>query len=379
MRVVMTCAGTGGHINPAIAIANIIRRNDKHADIIFIGTKTGLENELVKNAGYEIKQIRTGKFLREITLKNFSAIVQVIKGIGDAKKIIKEFKPDIVIGTGGYICGPVMLAAKHYKIPYILHESNSYPGISVKLLAKGAKYVFIGFSDAKIRLKNRKNVIFTGTPTKFNVQDMLKLDVNECKKELNLTSSNIGKDKKIVFITGGSQGARKFNEVILNMVEKYKDEKLYFVLVTGQKNYDLVISKLKEYENEKNIDLSKYIVIKKFVYEMDKMYNVASLCITRSGAMTINELAVCEKPSILVPFPYATENHQLYNAKVLENAGASEIILEKDLNEDLLYEKINSIISDENKLKLMGLNASKVLKLDTEKIIYDLIKDAVRK
>ena len=194
MRVVFACAGTGGHVNPAIAIAKIILKNNKDVEFLFIGTKNGIENKLVENAGFKIKHIRTGKLLREITLKNFKAIYDTYKGIGDAKDILKEFEPDLVIGTGGYICGPVMLAAKKLHIPYILHESNAFPGISVKLLAKNASKVMISFEEARYRLKNRENIYYTGTPVKFSIQDYDKLDKEEIRKELKLNGIN----KKII-------------------------------------------------------------------------------------------------------------------------------------------------------------------------------------
>ena len=174
MRVVFACAGTGGHINPAIAMANLILKKENDSQILFIGTETGLENKLVENAGYKISHIRTGKILRELTLKNITALINAYKGIGDAKTILKEFKPDIVIGTGGYICGPVMKAAKKLKIPYYLHESNAFPGVSVKLLAKDAKCVMVGFEDTKARLNSKAKVVYTGTPAKFTEEDILK-------------------------------------------------------------------------------------------------------------------------------------------------------------------------------------------------------------
>ena len=172
MKVIFACAGTGGHINPAIAMAGIILKHEPESNILFIGTENGLENKLVKNAGYEIKHIRTGKILREITLKNITALINAYMGIFDSKKILKEFKPDLIIGTGGYICGPVMKAAKSLKIPYILHESNAFPGVSVKLLAKDARCVMLGFEDAKKRLTPKANTVYTGTPAKFNEEEV---------------------------------------------------------------------------------------------------------------------------------------------------------------------------------------------------------------
>lgn len=374
MRVIFACAGTGGHVNPAIAIANIIKKRNNDANILFIGTKDGLENKLVKNAGYDICHISTGKIIRSFTFKNIKAITKNIKGIKEARKIIKDFRPDLVIGTGGYICGPVMLAAKKYKIPYILHESNAYPGVSVKMLAKNATKVMIGFEDARARLKNRENIVYTGTPAKFNEETYKKLDKTRCLENLKLTNVN----KKLILVTCGSQGARKINEVVLDMVKKYLNDKIYIILVTGDKNYDDVMSQISDIEKELNIDLSKYIRVEKFVYNMDEMYKAVDMCITRAGAMTITELSLAGKPSILVPLPYAAENHQFYNAKVLEGVNSAKIIEQKNLDEDVLNDTINSMINDDV-INKMSISAKKVIVENVEDKIYNSIKDSLIK
>ncbi len=370
MRVIFACAGTGGHINPAIAMANLILKNENDSKIIFIGTENGLENKLVANAGYSIKHIRTGKILRELTLKNISALYRAYKGIGDSKKIIKEFKPDVIIGTGGYICGPVMKAAKSLKVPYLLHESNAFPGVSVKLLAKDAKAVMVGFEDAKARLNPKAHVVYTGTPAKFNEQDILTLDKNKCLEKLKLNNIN----KKIVLVTCGSQGAKKVNEVLLSMIKKYLDSDIYYILVTGDKNYDEVQQIKSNIEKDIGKSLDDYLRLEKFVFNMDEMYKVADMCITRAGAMTISELSLAHKPSVLIPLPYAAENHQFFNAKVLENVDAAKIIEQKDLTEDTLNKVVKDILSTAENVKRMGENASKVIVKDVEKKIYDCIK-----
>ena len=369
MRVIFACAGTGGHINPAIAMANLIVKKEKDSEVLFIGTETGLENKLVTNSGYEIKHIRTGKILRELTLKNITALINAYKGIGDSKKILKEFKPDIVIGTGGYICGPVMKAAKRLKIPYYLHESNAFPGVSVKLLAKDAKCVMIGFEDAKKRLNSKANVVYTGTPAKFSEEDIKKLDKNECLKKLGLSNIN----KKIVLVTCGSQGAKKINEVVLSMIKKYQDENVYYILVTGDKNYNEVLELKEQAEKEIGKSLDEYLKLEKFIFNMDEMYKVADFCITRAGAMTISELALSHKPSILIPLPFAAENHQFFNAKVLESVKAAKIIEQKDLTEETLNSAVLEIMSNNN-IEKMGENASKVIVKDVEEKIYNCIK-----
>ena len=373
MRVVFACAGTGGHVNPAIAIARIILKQNKDAEFLFIGTKTGIENKLVENAGFEIKHISTGKLLREITLKNVKAVYDTYKGIGDAQKVLKEFKPDLVIGTGGYICGPVMLAAKKLHIPYILHESNAFPGISVKLLAKNASKVMISFEDAKKRLKNRENICYTGTPAKFNVDEYDKLDKEKIKKELKLNGIN----KKVILVTCGSQGAKKVNEVVIEMVAKILSKNYFVILVTGDRTYEEMLNKKKQIEKEINTNLDDYIQIEKFIYDMDKMYKAVDMCITRGGAMTITELAICAKPSIIIPLPTAAENHQFYNAKVLEDANAAFIIEQKDLDYNSLNDKINYILEN-NLLDKMSKNARSKVLFDVEEKIYSCIKETLK-
>ena len=369
MKVLFACAGTGGHINPAIAMANIVVKNEPDSQILFVGTETGLENKLVANAGYEIRHIRTGKIIRELTLKNFAQLIHAYQGIGDAKRLLKEFKPDIVIGTGGYICGPVMKAATKLKIPYFLHESNAFPGVSVKLLAKNAKAVMVGFEDAKQRLNPKANVVYTGTPAKFSEEDIKKLDKAECLKELGLENIN----KKIVLVTCGSQGAKRINEVLLDMVKEYQDENTYYILVTGDKNYDEVLKLKEDIEKEIGKSLDEYIKLEKFIFNMDKMYKVADMCITRAGAMTISELSLAHKPSILIPLPTAAENHQFFNAKVLADVDAAILIEQKDLTTKSLNDAVKQII-DGNNIEKMSANASKVIVKNVEENIYNCIK-----
>lgn len=355
-----------------IAIAEIIKEKEKDSQFLFIGTEKGIENELVTKAGYDIKHIRTGKLYRKITLKNFKSVYDTMAGITDAKKIIKEFKPDIVIGTGGYICGAVMIAAKKMKVPYLLHESNAFPGLAVKMLAKNAARVLVGFEDTKVRLKNKSNVVFTGSPAKFTAEKIDALDKAECIKDLKLDKLVDG--RKIIFVTGGSQGAKKFNEVVTNLTLDKKSNKFFVVLCAGMKNYDELSKKLKSIK-----DAEKYIKLERFIFDMDKMYKASDLLITRAGAMTITEIALASKPAILVPFPYAAENHQYYNAKVLENAGAGKILIENEFNEQTLYEDIEQIIGSEDRLKIMSDASRSLQKNDVESVIYNEIVNVVKR
>ena len=220
MKVIISAAGTAGHINPALAIANKIKEEDKDSEILFIGTDYGLENELVTKAGYNLKRINAYGFSKKITFENLKRIFQTITSIFKMKKIIKEFGADIVIGTGGYICGPTFYAADSLKIPMLLHESNGYPGMAVKMFDGKAK-ILLGFESAKKYLKYKENVVTVGNPTNIRKLELSKEERTRIFKELDL-NENI----PTIVVTGGSQGARKLNESILELIKITKNKEL---------------------------------------------------------------------------------------------------------------------------------------------------------
>jgi len=337
MKVVIAAAGTGGHINPGIAIANKIKKENKNAQITFIGTSRGLENDLVPRAGYKLKQIEAYGINRKINIQNFKNMLKTLKSFKEARNIIKEIKPDLVIGTGGYICGPTILAAKKYKIPTILHESNAFPGMSVKLLANKVDTVLVGFEDAKVRLSKAKKVIVTGTPSKLRKVQLTDKQKDELKKQYDIKNN-----LPIVLIFGGSQGAKSINNALIEIIQSRLNSKYQIIWAVGQKQYDIVRESLKSIGlNINNITNTKIVP---YIYDMEEVMNFADLIIARSGAMTITEVSTVGKPAIFIPFPFATENHQEYNAKVLENADAAKIILDKDLSKDTLNNSILEII-----------------------------------
>lgn len=288
MKVIVAAAGTAGHINPGIAIANKIKEEEKESEIIFIGTTRGLENDLVPRAGYELKTIDAYGLSKKISLDNIKKLYKTYKGIGEAKKIVKEFKPDIVIGTGGYICGAVVLAAKKNNIKVLLHESNSFPGKAVQMLAKKVDTILVSFEDAKKRIKNCKNVVYTGTPVKIRKQEY---SINKRLEIIrNLGLSEI---KPIVLIFGGSQGAQKINEAIIDILKSYKNKQYQIVWATGPKQYDIIKEELKE--NNIYIEKVENAKILPYIYNMEEVENIADLCVSRSGAMTITEFANLRK------------------------------------------------------------------------------------
>jgi len=367
MRVIIAAAGTGGHINPGIAIANKIKKENKNAQITFIGTNRGLENDLVLRAGYKLKQIEAYGINRKMSIQNFKNMIKTLRSFKSAKKIIKEINPDLVIGTGGYICGPTILAAKKYKIPTMLHESNAFPGMSVKLLANKVDIVLVGFEDAKSRLKKAKKVVVTGTPSKIKKVQLTKEQEEEVKKQYDIKNN-----LPIVLIFGGSQGAKSINNALIDIIQNKLNTNYQIIWAVGQKQYDIVRETLKSIGL--NINNIKNTKIVPYIYNMEDVMNLADLIIARSGAMTITEVAKVGKPAIFIPFPFATENHQEYNAKVLQNVDAAKIILDKDLNKDILNSNILEIINDSEKMKKMGKNAEKVAINDVEVRIYEEIK-----
>ena len=372
MKVLIAAAGTAGHINPAIAIANKIKKEEKDSKIIFLGTTRGLENDLVPRAGYELKHIEAYGLSKKISLENINKMRKTIGGIFEAKKIIQEFKPDIVIGTGGYICGAAVIAASLNKIPVLLHESNAFPGKATKMLSKKANTVLVSFEEAKNKITNCKNVVYTGTPVKVRKRDFSKIEKIEIIKSLGLSD-----EKSIILVFGGSQGAKKINEALLYLIENKKINNYQIIWATGPKQYDIIKQELQD----KNISINniKGCKIMPYIYNMEEIENIADLIVARSGAMTITEIANLAKPSILIPLPNVSNDHQMYNAKVLQAKEAAIIIKNDELTGEVLNKTIEDIILDREKCKMMGQNAFKVSSENVEDKIYDEIKKLINK
>lgn len=367
MNVIIAAAGTGGHINPGIAIANKIKKENKDVKITFIGTIRGLENDLVPRAGYDLERIEAYGINRKISLNNIKNIFKTLNSFKQAKAIIKKLKPDIVIGTGGYICGPVLLAARKYKIPTILHESNAYPGVAVRLLAGKVSSVLVGFEDAKKRLPKAKRVIVTGTPTKVQKLNLSTTDKSKLKEQLGIKT-----DLPIVLIFGGSQGAKTINKSLLDIIENKANTKYHIIWAVGQKQYEEVKERIEDINL--NINNIKNATIVPYIYNMQEIMNLADVIVARSGAMTITEVSTVGKPAIFIPFPFATENHQEYNARVLADINAAKIILDKDLNKEILNSKILEIVDNEELKQQMEQNALTAAIKDVEEKIYNEIK-----
>ena len=371
MRVIISAAGTGGHINPGIAIANKIKEKIPNSEIVFIGTSRGMENDLVPRAGYELKTINAYGLSKKISIENLKHIISTLCSKKDVKKIFDEFKPDIVIGTGGYICGPVFSVATERKIPTILHESNAFPGKAVKMFSKKVDEILVGFEETKDLLKDCKKVIVTGTPTKIK-----KINIKDKRKKEILEELGIKNNLPIVLIFGGSQGAQKINEAVVEMIKLGNNKNYQIIWATGPKQFDIVKDLFEK--NNINTNTLKNVKMIPYIYNMEEVMNLSDLFVCRSGAMTITEVSIVGKPAIFIPLPSIGANRQEDNALVLEKIGAAKMILNNEVNGNNLGDAINSVINDEEKLQEMGKKAETKAPVNVEEKIYNEINSLLK-
>lgn len=356
-RAIITGGGTGGHIYPAIAIGDKIKEENPGVEILYVGIKGGPEERIAKKNGYKFHSIEAMGIPRKINKRLFKSLLANIKGFGQAKKIIKDFKPELVVGTGGYVCAPILYQAARAHIPSIVHESNSYPGMASKFLSQRVDKVLISYEEAKKHFKYQKNIVVTGNPVRN--------DFNLTYTEEDLKSLGIDEDKPIVFSFGGSNGSYALNQAVLELSKKL-DGKYYLLHQTGNRYYDDFVKKASP---------SKYLKVFEYIDNIDLFYGLADLIIASSGAMSLAEISSVGKASILIPKAYTTENHQEYNARTYMDHGASLMILEKDLKADLLNDSILSIIKDKDTMQKMGEEAYKLADMSaTDKIYSEITK-----
>lgn len=372
MKVIIAAAGTGGHINPGIAIANKIKKEEPDSEIIFVGTDRGIENDLVPRAGYKLKTVEAYGLMKKISLSALKNNFKTLRGFSQAKKIVREFKPDIVIGTGGYICGGVISSAHSMGIPTMIHESNAYPGIATKFLSKKLDRILVAFKETKEYLNNMDKVVVTGTPTKVT-----KIDISLEEKKRILKEVNLNDNLPLILAFGGSQGAQRINEALVGIIKNNKNINYQILWAAGPKQYEIVKEELKQdgidIENIPNTKIVPYI------YNMTDYMNIADLIVARSGAMTITELSLVGKPAIFIPLPSRGANRQIDNAKVMEKLGAAKIITNEEVNFENLSSMIAELVKDRNLLSEMGKKANTIAMYDVENKIYNEIKKIVKK
>ena len=369
MRVIMTGGGTGGHVNPAIAIANTIKRNEPDSEILFVGTERGIENKLTAAEGYSIRHVEIRGFRRSLSLSNIKAAYLAFVSPIKAKKIVKEFRPDIVIGTGGYVSWPILVAASKMGIPTAVHESNAYPGVAVRKLQPYVDRIWLNFEESAKYLSASEKIAHVGNPLRTSFGS---IDRDEARRKIGIE----GKYDFYILSYGGSMGAEKVNDACLELMRDYcvKNQKVFHQHATGAIEFEAATAKFKEFslEGKDNLMLSEYI------YDMPLRMAAADIVISRAGAMTVSELAMMKKASIMIPSPNVTNNHQYKNAKVIEDMGGTVLIEEKELCGGRLEKEVELLLSDNTRRRKMGEAISLFADLDANKLIYEEIKKLVK-
>lgn len=371
MRILFAGGGTAGHINPALAIAGYVKEQEPDAEILYVGAKGGMEERLVPAAGFAFRSIVISGFQRKLSVenigKNIKTVARMFTSSGEAKKIIADFKPDVCIGTGGYVSGPVIRQAIKMGIPSLIHESNAFPGVTNKTLSKHATYTLLAVEDAKKHMDANANCIVTGNPVR---QAVMQAEKTASRKALGLD------DRPVILSFGGSLGARSINEAVAELLAHTAKTKGYQHL----HSYGQYGKWMPDLLKEKGVDLAQnpQMHISEYIYNMPECLAAADLVICRAGAMTLSELQVQGKGAILIPSPNVAENHQYHNAMALVNRGAALVIEEKNLTGELLCQKVEEIFAKPNGAESLGTNAKKMAITDTNERIYKLIRGLVK-
>lgn len=369
MHILFAGGGTAGHINPALSVADYIKSNYSDIKISYIGTEKGLESRLVPAAGYDFYTINVSGFQRKINLenikKNIIAAKNVVTASSKVKKLLKELKPDIVVGTGGYVSGPVVRTAAKMGIKTAIHEQNAYPGVTTKMLIKLVDKVMLAMPEAASRLDADREYIVTGNPVR---ERLVSADRDECRAKLGI-------DNKVMILSfGGSLGAAAINRSIDGVADYVNQNAGCFLYhATGKNGYKAFMEEFstKNYAENSNIKVVEYI------NNMDELLAAADIVICRAGAITLAELQACGKASVLIPSPYVAENHQYYNALTLKDKGAAELIEEKDLNSDVLKNAVASLVNNKKLIEEMAHKAKASAISDSNKKIAQVIMSLI--
>lgn len=364
MHILFAGGGTAGHINPALAIAGYIREKHPDAHISYIGTPDKLEAKLVPEKGYNFRTISVSGFQRSLSIegivKNVSAVKKAFTASITARKILKELQPDVVIGTGGYVSGPVLREAAKLGIKTAIHEQNAYPGVTTKMLAPNVDAVMLAMPEAEKYLKLKKKPHITGNPVR---QELLNITREEARSKLGIDDNAL-----LLLSFGGSLGAARINQSVSELIKWHNGtDKFYHIHATGKIGYNDFIDKLKD------VTLSEKIDVREYISDMDVCMAASDLVICRAGAITLSELLACGKPSILIPSPYVAENHQFHNAMTLKSCGAAQIIEEKDLTDENLIQVVSQLVENKDALSQMSQSAKDNAIMDANERIYEII------
>ena len=362
LKILISGGGTGGHIFPALSIADEIKRRYPDADILFVGAESRMEMERIPAAGYKIIGLPVRGLIRKLTFENIKVVLDFLKSKRMAKQIIKDFKPDVAIGVGGYASAPLVRAAENLGIPSLLQEQNSYAGVTNKMLAKKAERICVAY-DKMERFFPARKILNTGNPVRS-------ISINSELKKEALSHFKLKGDKPVLFVMGGSLGARTINQALLKNIDELAHEEVDVLWQTG-KYYAKSIQEQLAGKKLPNVQITN------FVSRMDLAYNLADLIISRAGALSLSELCLVGKPSILVPSPNVAEDHQTQNALALVNSGAAEMVKDANAGEELVPKAL-ILLKDSTKLKSLGENALKLAKPEATKTIVDEVMKLIK-
>ena len=354
MKVIMVAGGTGGHIYPAIAILNKIKEEEKDSEFLYIGTADRMEKDIIPPLGIPFVGIEMMGLNRKNPFSNVAVLKKFFQAVKIAKEEIKKFNPDIVIGAGGYITAPVLYAAHQLKVPILIHEQNSIPGVSNKFIGSFANRICVSLPNS-LHLFPKDKVVYTGNPRSEEI-----LNVPKCGKE----KLGFDKNKKLVVVVMGSLGSTTMTTKIKELIPSFQDKDYQVLVITGKKYYD----------DYAKLDIPKNVKVVPFMENLIQVLKDTNLIVSRAGASTIAEITAIGLPAILVPSPYVTNNHQYKNAKELEDHGACRIVTEDDFSKDVLLKEIDDIFKDSKKYQEM-VNSSKELGIpDSSTRIYEEAK-----
>lgn len=361
MKVLISGGGTGGHIFPAVSIANALREKYPDCEILFVGAESRMEMERVPAAGYNIVGLPIRGFDRKHILKNVSVLIDLFKSMRKAKKIIRDFQPDVAVGVGGYASGAAMKVAARMGVPVLLQEQNGFAGVTNKLLKNDAKKICVAYEGME-KFFPAEKIVLTGNPVRQNLAGG---DKTEALKEFGFSA-----DKKVLLIIGGSLGARTINNSVIAHLSEIAESGVQVLWQTG-KGYIEAARKAAE------PFMSERLVVTDFVGRMDLAYAMADLVISRAGASSISELCLLGKPSILVPSPNVAEDHQTHNAMALVNKGAAVLVKDVDADKDLISTAL-TLINDEAKLNELSNNTKKMAQFDSANRIADEVVNLIK-
>ena len=373
MNLIFTCGGTAGHINPAIAVANRMKERYPDANILFIGAEGKMEEKLVPQAGYELKSLKASGLSRKLNVagikQNLYAVKCVLSAVSACKKIYKDFKPDAVIGTGGYASFPALYAAQTMGIPTCVHEANALPGVTTKLAANRADRVLVAFEESRQYYKKPEEVQVVGMPIKKEFTETTR---QQARAELGLG------DELLLVTAFGSLGAKVMNETVADMIPMEQRDGFPFrhIHATGSFGKEWMPQRVRD--NGVDIENCPALDIREYIYNMPTVLNAADLIIGRAGSGTCNEIGATGVPCILVPSPNVTNNHQEKNARVLEAGGGAVVMLEKDVTPEKLYALVKELLGDSAKRQEMGENLRKLVRTDSTDAICDIVEQLVK-